>query len=96
MVRIAVALVATLAALAWAADPITNALLPWYRLQIGLLGPEYRVLLLANQKKAADTVLALTVNLQRPVMAQGRLRMPDARAPKYRPWPGRRGSRSAL
>jgi len=80
MLRIAVVLVATLAALAWAADPITNALLPWYRLQIGLLGPEYRVLLLANQKKPADTVVALTVNLQRPVLAQGRLRMPDPRA----------------
>ena len=77
MLRIIIALAAIAAALAWAAAPIADALLPWYRLQIGLLAPEYQVLTLENRQKQADTVVALTVNLKRPVLAQGRLIMPD-------------------
>lgn len=79
LLRIIVASAAIAALLAWAATPIADALVPWYRLQIGWLAPEYQVLALENQKKQADTVLVLAVNFRRPVLAQGRLIMPDPR-----------------
>ncbi len=78
-VRVAVALLVTSSALILAAEPIAEALLPAYRAAIGWLAPEYRIVSLTNERKGAGRFVELTVTLQRPVLRQGRLIMPDRR-----------------